>query len=200
MRIISGLAKGTRLNAPDGRSLRPTEDRVKESVFSSLGDLRGCLVIDLFSGTGALGLEALSRGAAKVVFLERDRNHIKFIESNLAAVRKAIGPAVGECSIVCADARNTMTALAEFACRADVILADPPYSETADDFGPTAIISSNEFAAWAGPQCILSLEHSSSTILPWHPLSCWEPIKEKDFGIRAVSMARLFREDGNDNE
>ncbi len=199
MRIISVLAKGIRLNAPDGRSLRPTEDRVKESLFSSLGDMRGRLVIDLFAGTGALGLEALSRGASKVVFLERDRNHIKFIESNLASVKKAIGSGVGECLIVCADARNTMTVLANYACQADVILADPPYSETPDDFGPTAIINSKEFAEWAGPQCILSLEHSSSTILPWHPLSCWEPIREKDFGIRAISMARLFREENHNN-
>jgi len=200
MRIISGLAKGTRLNAPDGRSLRPTEDRVKESVFSTLGDLRGCLVIDLFAGTGALGLEALSRGAAKVVFLERDRNHIKFIESNLAVVRKAIGSASGECSIVCADVRDTMNVLSDYACCADVILADPPYSEAPEDFGPTAIIASPEFAAWAGPQCILSLEHSSSTILPWHPLSCWEPLREKDYGIRAVSIARIFRESRVENK
>ena len=199
MRIISGLAKGIRLNAPDGRSLRPTEDRVKESLFGSLGDMRGRLVIDLFAGTGALGLEALSRGAAKVVFLERDRNHIKFIESNLVSVKKAIGPSVGECLIVCADARNTMTALADYACKADVILADPPYSETPDDFGPTAIINSKEFAEWAGPQCILSLEHSSSTILPWHPLSSWEPVREKDFGIRAISMARIYRDDNHNN-
>ena len=194
MRIISGLAKGIRLNAPDGRSLRPTEDRVKESLFSSLGDLSGCIVVDLFAGTGALGLEALSRGAAKVVFLERDRNHVKFIESNLAAVKKAMGSSIGECSIVCADAKNIPNALADCACCADFILADPPYSESPDDFGPTAIISSNEFAAWAGPQCILSLEHSSSTVLPWHPLSLWEPLKEKDFGIRAISLARLYRE------
>jgi 16S rRNA (guanine966-N2)-methyltransferase len=73
------------------------------------------VVVDLFAGTGALGLEALSRGAAKVVFLERDRNHIKFIESNLAAVRKAMGTANAECSIVCADARNTPSALADCA-------------------------------------------------------------------------------------
>ncbi len=194
MRIISGMARGIRLSAPDGRSLRPTEDRVKESVFSSLGELRGALVIDLFSGTGALGLEALSRGAAKVVFLERDRKHIQFIESNMEAVRKAIGDNAGECSIVCADAKDTPKVLSEYACRADVILADPPYAESAGDFGPTAIISSEEFAEWCGPQAILSLEHSSSTALPWHPLSRWEPIREKEFGIRAISMARLFRD------
>ena len=194
MRIISGLARGIRLSAPEGRSLRPTEDRVKESVFSSLGDLRGCTVIDLFAGTGALGLEALSRGASKVVFLERDRNHIRCIESNLAAVRKAIGAEAGECAIACADARETPKALAEYACKADVILADPPYSEADGEYGPTAIITDAEFAAWAGPQCVFSLEHSSSTVLPWHPLSPWEPLKEKDFGIRAISIARIFRE------
>ncbi len=194
MRIISGLARGIRLSAPEGRSLRPTEDRVKESVFSSLGDLRGRTVVDLFAGTGALGLEALSRGASKVVFLERDRNHIRFIESNLAAVRKAMGADAGECEIVCADAKGTPKALAEYACKADVILADPPYSEASGEFGPTAIIMDADFAAWAGPQCLFSLEHSSSTVLPWHPLSQWEPLKEKDFGIRAISIARIYRD------
>ena len=69
MRIISGRAGGIRLSAPAGQSLRPTEDRVKESMFSSLGDLTGSTVVDLFAGTGALGLEALSRGAAQVVLV-----------------------------------------------------------------------------------------------------------------------------------
>ena len=73
MRIIAGYARGIRLAVPDGgEPLRPTEDRVKESLFSTLGDLEGAVVLDLFAGTGALGLEALSRGAKEVVLVERD--------------------------------------------------------------------------------------------------------------------------------
>ena len=75
MRIITGLAKGTRLNAPKGMDTRPTADRVKESMFNILGDIVvDAKVLDLFGGTGNLGLEALSRGAAKAVFIDQNQN------------------------------------------------------------------------------------------------------------------------------
>ncbi len=87
MRIVSGDARGIRLTVPEeGEDIRPTEDRVKESLFSTLGDFTGTAVLDLFSGTGALGLEALSRGAARVTMVERDARHAEVIRRNLAAV------------------------------------------------------------------------------------------------------------------
>jgi 16S rRNA (guanine966-N2)-methyltransferase len=85
MRIVSGVAGGIRLHAPRGTVVRPTEDRVKESLFGALGDLSGARVLDLFAGTGALGLEALSRGAASVVFVERSRQVLPFLRDNIAA-------------------------------------------------------------------------------------------------------------------
>ena len=91
MRIVSGDARGIRLAVPEGgEEIRPTEDRVKESLFSTLGDLTGTSVLDLFSGTGALGLEALSRGASKAVLVERDASHAEIIRKNLVAVKQAI--------------------------------------------------------------------------------------------------------------
>ena len=80
MRVISGKAGGIRLQAPDGDAMRPTEDRVKEALFATLGNLQGLRVLDLYSGSGALGLEALSRGASEVVMVEKNPRHIPFIE------------------------------------------------------------------------------------------------------------------------
>ena len=84
MRIITGLAKGTRLKAPKGMDTRPTADRVKESMFNILGDIVvDAKVLDLFGGTGNLGLEALSRGAAKAVFIDQNQNSINAIKENV---------------------------------------------------------------------------------------------------------------------
>src|SRR5258706_7562012 len=87
MRVVSGTAKGRKLVAPAGRSTRPTSDRVREAIFSmlaSLDALEGAIVVDLFAGSGALGIEALSRGAAHATFYELDREAVAAIETNLA--------------------------------------------------------------------------------------------------------------------
>lgn len=87
MRIIAGTARGRRLAAPRGHVTRPFPDRAKEGVFSSLGgSVHGATVLDLFSGTGSLGLEALSRGARSAVFVERSRPALAALERNIAAV------------------------------------------------------------------------------------------------------------------
>ncbi len=87
MRIIAGVAKGRRLNGPTGRATRPFLERAREAVFSSLGALvENAAVLDLFAGTGSLGLEAMSRGAATVTFVERDRNALAVLRRNIEAV------------------------------------------------------------------------------------------------------------------
>src|SRR5512139_1474093 len=84
MRIISGTSKGRRLATPPDRAIRPTSDRVKGSIFNSLGnDVAGKCVLDLFAGTGNLGCEALSRGAKKVVFVESGKQAVSIINKNL---------------------------------------------------------------------------------------------------------------------
>ena len=192
MRIISGQAGGIRLKPPEDRNIRPTEDRVKESLFGTLGDLTGKIVIDLFSGSGALGLEALSRGAEKVYFIEKERRHVKLIEENAALVLKAMNATPSQISIHCEDAKSAPTLLPDLAGGPiGVILADPPYAETPDTYGANALITDQAFAAWAGPNAILALEHASATILRWHPLSPWELLREKEFGIRALSFAKV---------
>ena len=84
MRVVAGEFGGRRLRMPKGAGTRPTADRVREALFSMLGDLSGARVLDLYAGSGALGIEALSRGADSAVFVERDRNAASVIERNLA--------------------------------------------------------------------------------------------------------------------
>src|ERR1022692_5050286 len=86
MRVIAGEFGGRRLSAPRGRTTRPTSDRVREAVFSMLGPIDGARVLDLFAGTGALGIEALSRGAARAVFVERDAGALEALRANLVGL------------------------------------------------------------------------------------------------------------------
>src|ERR671930_855999 len=87
MRIIAGSRKGARIFAPKGLDTRPTGDRVREAAFNLIGPVEGASVLDLFAGSGAMGLEALSRGAATAVFVESDRDACRTIERNLEKLR-----------------------------------------------------------------------------------------------------------------
>ena len=98
MRVIAGTARGLRLDAPPGRSTRPTLDRVRESIFNALTSadlLAGSVVLDAFAGSGALGIEALSRGAETCVFVERDRAALAALRSNLERTRLAVAAYFG---------------------------------------------------------------------------------------------------------
>ena len=87
MRIIAGTRKGHRIQAPKGTDTRPTGDRVREAAFNLIGPVDGAEVLDLFAGSGAMGLEALSRGAARVTFVEADRAACRAIDANLEKLR-----------------------------------------------------------------------------------------------------------------
>ena len=87
MRIVAGSKKGHRISAPKGVVTRPTGDRVREAVFNIVGPVEGARVLDVFAGSGAMGLEALSRGAARAVFVERDRDACRVIQQNLEKLR-----------------------------------------------------------------------------------------------------------------
>lgn len=191
MRIISGYSRGIRLVAPEGPDIRPTEDKVKESLFSTLGDLSGLAVLDLFSGSGALGLEALSRGAARVVMCERAPRHVAAIRTNLAAVLKAFAPhQPGQTQILEADVRKCAGILAGE--HFDIILADPPYHTAEGEYGAHELLSDNAMAALANEDTILALEHASAIRdLPFAPASPWRLLKSRAFGIRAVSYCRF---------
>ena len=123
MRIVAGSKKGHRIAAPKGVVTRPTGDRVREAAFSLVGPVAGAAVLDLFAGSGAMGLEALSRGAAGCVFVERDREATRVIQSNLAKLRLT-GAVVANRSV---DA--VLRDESSRGRRYDLVLADPPYEE-----------------------------------------------------------------------
>jgi 16S rRNA (guanine966-N2)-methyltransferase len=118
VRIIAGSRKGHTIFAPKGRDTRPTGDRVREAAFNLIGPVDEATVLDLFAGSGAMGLEALSRGAASAVFVESDRNACRTIERNLAKL------GLTGASVLCRDA---LQALAAESRTYDLVLCDPPY-------------------------------------------------------------------------
>ena len=123
MRIIAGSRKGHTIHAPKGHDTRPTADRVREAAFNLIGPVDGATVLDLFAGSGAMGLEALSRGAERAVFVESDAAAARAIERNLEKLR------LTGARIVRQDARTALAAESSARRTYDLVLVDPPYEE-----------------------------------------------------------------------
>jgi 16S rRNA (guanine966-N2)-methyltransferase len=119
VRIVAGQLGGRRLQAPAGRGTRPTSDRVREALFSILGDIQGARVLDLFAGSGALGIEALSRGAGEAVFVDTDPAAIAATKANLQALNL-------EAAVHKRDALVYLNNASE--APFDLVFLDPPYS------------------------------------------------------------------------
>ena len=122
MRVITGTLKGKRLNTPEGRDIRPTPDRVKEGLFSALHfDIEGRRILDLFAGSGQLGIEALSRGAQSCVFVDASKDAVKIIKSNISACGLEDKTKVYQSDFqsFCAMSRDNF----------DFVFLDPPYLE-----------------------------------------------------------------------
>ncbi len=131
MRVIAGSARGRRLEAPRGRLVRPTADRIKEALFSMLGsrvDLAGAAILDLFAGSGALGIEALSRGAAAVTFVEQEPAARRALTANLERCGLA-----DRALVVGQSARPALARLVGEGRRFDGVLMDPPYRQDLAD-------------------------------------------------------------------
>lgn len=131
MRVIAGALGGRRLRAPSGRVTRPTSDRVREALFAMLGEVREAAVLDLFAGAGGLGIEALSRGAASAVFVERNASALKALKANLDSL--ALAPE--QAQVRRADALAALRSARARKETYDLIFIDPPYSQ-ALDWGP----------------------------------------------------------------
>ncbi|HEV2982573.1 MAG TPA: 16S rRNA (guanine(966)-N(2))-methyltransferase RsmD [Solirubrobacteraceae bacterium] len=123
MRVIGGAFGGRRLKAPRGRLTRPTSDRVREALFALLGDVSGAVALDLFAGAGGLGIEALSRGAARAVFVERSRPALGALRGNLQSL--GIGPDAAQ--VHGADALEYLRRARRRADTYDLVFIDPPY-------------------------------------------------------------------------
>ena len=178
MRVIGGEYRGRRLTAPVGASVRPTSDRVREAIFSilfSLGGVEGLQVADLFAGTGALGIEALSRGAASVTFVEKDPRSVDGVRANLAAVGLGDAEVRGDATVVRADVDAWV---AQAVSHYDLLLCDPPYG----------------YEGWATlvgrlPGDLAVLESSTEIAAP----EGWEVLKSRRYGGTIVTVARPER-------
>jgi len=125
MRVVAGEYRGRRLRAPAGTGTRPTADRVREAVFNILGDVSGSVVLDLYAGSGALGLEALSRGAAAATFVDRDERAIAAVRANLEAFGAVARVARSDAIAFLRRDEGAMY---------DLVFADPPY-DSAPELG-----------------------------------------------------------------
>jgi len=144
VRVIAGTHRGRRLRAPRGTGTRPTSDRVREAAFSILGDCTGACVVDIFAGSGAMGIEALSRGAALAVFIERDAEAIECIRHNLATLGFERSGRV-----VPRDWSAALAGLRSSDTRFDICVIDPPYAlfpGISDEIGPGLAPILSEYA------------------------------------------------------
>ena len=183
MRVITGTARGRRLNELKGFDTRPTTDKVKEGIFSAIQfEVEGARVLDLFAGTGQLGIEALSRGAARAVFVERRSDAVKLIRENLALTGLESGA-----QVVCGDAAAYLGALRE---RFDIIFLDPPY---ADDLLERSIAHIARFDILS-PEGIMIAESPAEKELP--ALSApYRAAREYRYGRIKVTLYRRDREE-----
>jgi len=176
MRVIAGTHGGRRLKSPGGRSTRPTSDRVREAIFAMLGPLEGERVLDLFAGTGALGIEALSRGAGRAVFVERDRGAAKVLAENLAA----LGIAEETAELRRADALAALRSAWELGEAYDLVFIDPPYGQ-ARLWGPRL---SAELPALLAPEGRIVVESDRR-----EPLEIDAPLRtERRYGDTSITI------------
>ena len=176
-RIIAGIAQGTTLTVP-AAGTRPTSERVREAVFSALevrGDIADARVLDLFAGSGALGLEAASRGAASVTLVELSKKAAQVAKDNAARVERA-----GTCgaSVIASSAQRF---LAESGGEFDLILIDPPYDLPADELAGTLALIAPRLA----PDGVLVLEQAKRAGEPGMPPEL-EIVRQKKYGDTIV--------------
>jgi len=175
VRVVAGSVRGRRISAPPGTDTRPTTDRVREAMFNALGSLGavdGAVVADLFAGSGALGIEALSRGAASAHFVESDRRAVAVIEENLSTL------GLDDRGVVLR--RPVEVALDDLPVPLDLVLADPPYA-----FDGWAALLADLATRLAGDGLVV-IESGRAVALP----PGWERVRERTYGGTVVLFAR----------
>jgi 16S rRNA (guanine(966)-N(2))-methyltransferase RsmD len=179
MRIITGRSKGRRLVRPKGQGIRPTSDRVKGSIFNILREeIEEKRVLDLFAGTGNLGIEALSRGAQITIFVEKGRQAIRLIQKNLAQLGLE-----ERSEIIPRDTHRAIGILKQRGESFDVIFMDPPYEK---GLIQKTLMRLNSHPIY-GKDTILVIEHHRLEPLP-HPVEGWHLIRQKRFGDTLISF------------
>ena len=179
MRIIAGASKGRKLATPKSQSIRPTSDRVKESLFNILGsEVEGKVVLDLFAGTGNLGIEALSRGAERVIFVEKGRKALQLIQRNITQIGLE-----GRVEIIPRDANRAIGILKGKGEIFDLILMDPPYEKGLIKRTLIKLISHPIYHTGS----ILVIEHDRREPMP-DTLEGWNLVRERRLGDTVISF------------
>jgi len=177
MRIIAGTFGGRRLHPPRGPAIRPTADRVREAIFSIIGPaVAGAEVLDLFAGTGAMGLEALSRGAARATFVDQSRHAVQLIRLNVELCRTS-----DRVSVIQGSASEVIRRLAAQREAFDLIFIDPPYGRN------TIQQILRILGEVARPETMVVAEHGSRDLLPVQ-LQEWSQTEERHYGDTMVSF------------
>ncbi len=170
MRVIAGSLRRRRLRRPP-EGVRPTSDRVREALFASLGSLEGARFLDLYAGTGAVGIEAISRGALEVVFVDRSQQSLKVLRENLADLGVKSGVRVLE-----GDARMHLNRFGERGEKFDLVFVDPPYDS--DETSRVLMALRGAGTVNSGGQVVVE----SAKRNPLASLAGWEVDAEHDYG------------------
>jgi 16S rRNA (guanine966-N2)-methyltransferase len=165
-RVIAGTARGRRLAVPAGRLTRPTSDRAREGLFGTLvalhGLLDGATLLDLYAGSGAVGLEALSRGARRVLFVEADARAARVIRGNIAAV------GLGGAELVTDRVERLLSRGPAGPDRYNLAVADPPYAVTEDEV--SGMLAALATGGWLTPGAVVAVERATrSGPVSWPP-------------------------------
>jgi 16S rRNA (guanine966-N2)-methyltransferase len=176
MRIVAGEHKGRRLRTPAGAATRPTSDRVREALFSILGPVEGLRVLDLYAGSGALGIEALSRGAASATFVESARPAVAAIRANLDAIGD------GDAEVAHSDVVGWLRAAVPRRRVFDLVFCDPPYDAAARVAEPLGEL----LPGVAGPRALIVTESATR-----NPLALDLPLAdERTYGGTRIAIHR----------
>jgi 16S rRNA (guanine(966)-N(2))-methyltransferase RsmD len=187
LRVISGRYKGRRLTAVKGQKVRPTSDKLKAAIFNVLysldvtDDMENVSVLDIFAGTGALGIEAISRGAKSCCFIDKDSDAVDVIKKNLASLNADKGH-----DIIFTDYKNGLQILGKKGIQFDLIFMDPPYKK---NLTFQAINNINIYEVFSR-KCVIVAEHSSEEILP-DTINEFHKITEKFYGDKVLSFYSL---------
>lgn len=179
MRVISGSARGLKLKSPKGMDVRPTTDRVKESLFNIINNyIQDSFILDLFSGTGSLGIEALSRGAQRCTFVDSSKDSIEIIKDNLKSTKF-----IDKSEVIFSDAISAINKLGVKRDKFDIIFMDPPYLKNLVVPVLKEIIK-RELLEEDG---IIIIEHDTTDIIPEN-IDNLNKYREKNYGNTTLSF------------
>jgi 16S rRNA (guanine966-N2)-methyltransferase len=188
MRIIGGMAKGRTLNFPAGSKERPTSDFLREALLNLLGDVDDKSFLDLFAGSGSVGLEAVSRGAKEVYFIEKDKILASVAQKNIESCGFE-----KKCRVINIDVRSGLSDLFKKKCTFDIVFADPPYNKGLVE---TTIKLLKEYPVFK-QDALVVIQHSTREDLNWALAesvggeAVWQQIDQRKYGDNAISFLKM---------